>query len=65
MSAGEDDDVKLQQASASLITDFDRLLPLLLRKRKDDLVPVGLMHKACLLVVLVACSKEFFSNLPR
>jgi hypothetical protein len=50
MSAGEDDDVKLQRASASLIADFERLLPRLLRKRSNGLVPVKLMHGACSLV---------------
>jgi hypothetical protein len=50
MSTSDDDDVKLQQASASLIADFNHLLPRLLRKRKNNLVPVGLMHKACSLV---------------
>ncbi|KAH4400467.1 hypothetical protein HBH92_234040 [Parastagonospora nodorum] len=50
MSAGEDDDVKLQRASASLITDFEHILPRLLRKRKHGLVPVGVMHKACSLI---------------
>jgi len=50
MTAGEDDDVKLQRASASLLTDFEHVLPRLLRKRKHGLVPVGLMHRACSLV---------------
>lgn len=50
MSTGEDDDVKLQRASGALITDFEHILPRLLRKRKHGLVPVGLMHKACSLV---------------
>jgi hypothetical protein len=50
MSAGDDDDVKLQRASVSLIADFEHLLPRLLRKRKHGLVPVGLMHQACSLV---------------
>jgi hypothetical protein len=50
MSAGEDDDVELQRASASLVADFVHLLPHLLRKRRHGLVPVKLMHKACSLV---------------
>ncbi|KAF2031567.1 beta-tubulin cofactor d [Setomelanomma holmii] len=50
MSAGEDDDVKLQRASASLIAEFGALLPRLLRKRKHDSVPVRLMWKACSLI---------------
>jgi hypothetical protein len=52
MSAGDDDDVKLQRASASLIADFERLLPRLLHKRKHGLVTVKLMHLACYLVRL-------------
>jgi hypothetical protein len=52
MSAGDDDDVKLQRASASLIADFERLLPRLLHKRKHGLVTVKLMHQACYLVRL-------------
>lgn len=52
MSTGEDDDIKLQRAAASLIANFARLLPHLLRKRKHGLVPVKLMHKACSLVNL-------------
>jgi hypothetical protein len=50
MSAGEDDDVKLQRASASLIADFEALLPRLLKKRNHDSIPVKLMWKACSLV---------------
>jgi hypothetical protein len=50
MSTGEDDDVKLQRASAALIADFERLLPHLLRKRRNGLVTVKLMHAACCLV---------------
>jgi hypothetical protein len=50
MSTGEDDDIKLQRASASLIADFQRLLPHLLRNPKHDSVRVALMYKACLLV---------------
>jgi hypothetical protein len=50
MSTGEDDDVKLQRASATLVADFTHLLPHLLRKRKNGLVPVALMHRACTLV---------------
>jgi hypothetical protein len=53
MSAGEDDDVKLQRASASLIADFERLLPRLLHKRKHGLITVKLMSHACLLVRLL------------
>lgn len=58
MSAGEDDDLKLQRASASLLSDFERLLPRLLRKRQHGsaLGPVRQhvrtadMYKACGLV---------------
>ncbi|KAG9193115.1 hypothetical protein G6011_03150 [Alternaria panax] len=58
MSAGEDDDLKLQRASASLLSDLERLLPRLLRKRQHgaSLAPVRQhvratdMHKACSLV---------------
>ena len=50
MSTGEDDDVKLQRASTSLIADFTHLLPRLLRKRKHDSIPVKLMDQACSLV---------------
>jgi hypothetical protein len=53
MSAGEDDDVKLQRASASLIADFTSLLPHLLRKRKHGLVKTRLMYQACSLVRLL------------
>lgn len=50
MSTGEDDDVKLQRASASLIADLEHLLPRLLRPRKDGLVASRLMHRVCSLV---------------
>ncbi|KAI5373741.1 hypothetical protein J4E82_007554 [Alternaria postmessia] len=58
MSAGEDDDLKLQRASASLLSDFERLLPRLLRKRQHGATLGPLrqhvratdMHKACSLV---------------
>lgn len=58
MSAGDDDDLKLQRASASLLSDFRQLLPRLLRKRKHGSVAAqvrqhvreGDMHKACDLI---------------
>ncbi|KAH7395192.1 tubulin folding cofactor D C terminal-domain-containing protein [Phaeosphaeria sp. MPI-PUGE-AT-0046c] len=50
MSTGEDDDVKLLRASASLIADLDHLLPRLLRTRKHGLVTVRLMHHVCSLI---------------
>ncbi|KAH6882251.1 tubulin folding cofactor D C terminal-domain-containing protein [Alternaria rosae] len=58
MSAGEDDDLKLQRASTSLLSDFERLLPRLLRKRQHGsaLGPVRQhvrttdMYKACSLI---------------
>jgi hypothetical protein len=53
MSTGEDDDVKLQRASASLIADFERLLPRLLHKRKYGSITVKLMNHACSLVRLL------------
>ena len=62
MSAGEDDDVKLQRASASLLSDFHQLLPRLLRKRKHDGNPGQVrqqirdadMYKACILVQVIS-----------
>lgn len=36
MSTAEDDDLKLQRASASLLSDFEKLLPRLLRKRRNE-----------------------------
>ncbi|KAF2129523.1 hypothetical protein P153DRAFT_385728 [Dothidotthia symphoricarpi CBS 119687] len=36
MSTPEDDDLKLQRASASLLSDFEKLLPRLLRKRRNE-----------------------------
>lgn len=58
MSADEEDDLKLQRASASLLADFSQLLPRLLRKRCHDGTPgqirqqvrEGDMYKACVLV---------------
>jgi hypothetical protein len=58
MSAGEDDDLKLQRASASLLSDFERLLPRLLRKRQHGSSPgpvrqyvrITDTYKACTLV---------------
>jgi hypothetical protein len=52
MSAAEDDDIKLQRASASLLSDFEQLLPRLLRKRKHDSIPARFMYTACALVRL-------------
>lgn len=52
MSTADDDDVKLQRASATLIADFQHLLPHLLRNPQHDSVRVTVMHKACLLVDL-------------
>ncbi|KAL5113975.1 hypothetical protein ACEQ8H_008157 [Pleosporales sp. CAS-2024a] len=46
----DDNDVQLQRASASLLADFKRVLPRLLRRRRNGLVPVALMHKACSLI---------------
>ncbi|KAF1846786.1 uncharacterized protein K460DRAFT_417805 [Cucurbitaria berberidis CBS 394.84] len=58
MSAGEDDDLKLQRASALLLADFEQLLPRLLRKRNHDGTPGPVrqqvrdvdMYKACSLI---------------
>ncbi|KAH8728677.1 tubulin folding cofactor D C terminal-domain-containing protein [Phaeosphaeriaceae sp. PMI808] len=50
MSTGEDDDIKLQRASASLIADFEHLLPHLLQKRKHGTIPMKLVFKACSLI---------------
>ncbi|KAH7398150.1 tubulin folding cofactor D C terminal-domain-containing protein [Pyrenochaeta sp. MPI-SDFR-AT-0127] len=36
MSTGDDDDLRLQRASASLLSDFGQLLPRLLRKRSHN-----------------------------
>ncbi|CAO2654699.1 Nn.00g114320.m01.CDS01 [Neocucurbitaria sp. VM-36] len=57
MSTGEDDDLKLQRASASLLAGFNQLLPRLLRKRSRDGTPGRIrqqvrdvdMYKACAL----------------
>ena len=64
MSTGEDDDVKLQRASTSLLSEFDQLLPQLLRKRNHDgsLGQVRMemrevdMYKACVLVQAISHS---------
>ncbi|KAH9881877.1 hypothetical protein J1614_001048 [Plenodomus biglobosus] len=58
MSTGDDDDLKLQRASTSLLSDFRQLLPRLLWKRKHGSVPAqvrqhvreGDMQKACGLI---------------
>lgn len=58
MSTGDDDDLKLQRASASLLFDFAQLLPRLLRKRNHGAVSSQLrqrvregdLNKACSLV---------------
>ncbi|KAH7089171.1 tubulin folding cofactor D C terminal-domain-containing protein [Paraphoma chrysanthemicola] len=50
MNTGEDDDVKLQRASAALIADLEALLPRLLRARSHGSIPVKLMWKACSLI---------------
>ncbi|KAI8942521.1 hypothetical protein NX059_000585 [Plenodomus lindquistii] len=58
MSTGDDDDLKLQRASATLLSDFRHLLPRLLWKRKHGSeaaqirqhVRDGDMHKACSLI---------------
>ncbi|KAF1839528.1 hypothetical protein BDW02DRAFT_156304 [Decorospora gaudefroyi] len=55
MSTGEDDDLKLQRTSASLLSDFQSLLPRLLRKRSSpgqlrQHVRVADVYKACGLI---------------
>ncbi|KAF1944354.1 hypothetical protein EJ02DRAFT_510264 [Clathrospora elynae] len=58
MSAAEDDDLKLQRASASLLSDFEKLLPRLLRKRQHGTTPGQIrqhvremdMYRACSLI---------------
>lgn len=58
MSTGEDEDLKLQRASALLLSDLERLLPRLLRKRQHGSAPgpvrhnvrITDMHKACGLI---------------
>ncbi|KAJ4368106.1 hypothetical protein N0V83_006461 [Neocucurbitaria cava] len=58
MGPGEDDDLKLQMASASLLADFNQLLPRLLRRRSRDGTPGRIrqqvrdvdMYKACALI---------------
>lgn len=60
MSAAEDEDLKLQRASALLLPDLEKLLPRLLRKRQQGStsgsvrhnVRTADMHKACSLVWL-------------
>jgi len=39
MNAAEDDDLKLQRASSSLLLDLEDLLPKLLRKKRHDAGP--------------------------
>jgi hypothetical protein len=58
MSTGDDEDIQLQRASASLLADFEQLLPRLLRKRKQKSIPVKLMHAACALVVFSGSSQN-------
>ncbi|KAE8829742.1 hypothetical protein HRS9139_06366 [Pyrenophora teres f. teres] len=58
MSTGEDDDLKLQRASASLLSDLTKLIPRLLRKRQHGSssghvrhhVRTADMYKACSLI---------------
>ncbi|RMZ72517.1 Tubulin-specific chaperone D [Pyrenophora seminiperda CCB06] len=58
MSTGEDDDLKLQRASTSLLSDLTKLIPRLLRKRQHNSssghvrrhVRTADMHKACSLI---------------
>ncbi|EMD69994.1 hypothetical protein COCSADRAFT_78095 [Bipolaris sorokiniana ND90Pr] len=58
MSAAEDEDLKLQRASALLLPDLEKLLPRLLRKRQQGStsgsvrhnVRTADMHKACSLI---------------
>ncbi|XP_014557319.1 hypothetical protein COCVIDRAFT_97412 [Bipolaris victoriae FI3] len=58
MSAAEDEDLKLQRASALLLSDLEKLLPRLLRKRQQGSTPGSVrhnvrtadMHKACSLI---------------
>ncbi len=65
MSAAEDEDVKLQRASTSLLSDFQRLLPRLLQKRKRDGGKAQIrqyvrdldVYKACILVILDAAER--------
>jgi hypothetical protein len=56
MSAGEDDDLKLQRASASLLSDFNKLLPRLLRKRQHDSFPGHVRQNVRGIDVYKACS---------
>jgi hypothetical protein len=56
MSTGDDEDIQLQRASASLLADLEQLLPRLLRKRKQNSIPIKLMYTACALVLFSGSS---------
>jgi hypothetical protein len=56
MSTGEDDDLKLQRASASLLSDFSNLLPRLLRIRQHGSSPGPVRQQVRAVDVYKACS---------
>jgi hypothetical protein len=66
MSAGEDDDLKLQRASGALLSDLEKLLPRLVRRRQHGETPGKVrqlarevdMFRACALV----CSPDPFNE---
>ena len=66
MNAGEDDDLKLQRASADLISDLQKLLPRLVRRTQHGETRGRVrqqarevdMFRACALV----CSSNYFMD---
>ena len=56
MSTGEDDDLNWQRASALLLSDFEKLLPRLLRRRQQGSAPDRIRHNVRTVDMYKACS---------